>query len=96
MDVSGHDKLAVALNGIFDSQIAGGKRYDLATAGRRFANATFFDSHSADHSTQLIYGMDLTPLVKDELVNIVDYVCGFIEKFKTDVREKLSKRLGRA
>jgi LmbE family N-acetylglucosaminyl deacetylase len=96
MDVSGHDNLAVALNGIFDSQIAGGKRYDLATSGRRFANATFFESHSADHSTQLIYGMDLTPLVKDESADIADYVCGLIEKFKADGREKLSKRLGRA
>jgi LmbE family N-acetylglucosaminyl deacetylase len=95
MDVSSHDKLAKLLNGIFDSQITGGKRYDLAIAGRRFANATFFDSHSADHSTQLIYGMDLTPLVKDESGDVVDYVTGFIDKFKNDVREKLSKRLGR-
>ncbi len=31
MDVSGRDNLAAALNGVFDSQIAGGKRYDLAT-----------------------------------------------------------------
>ncbi|MEI9866262.1 MAG: hypothetical protein WDN00_17245 [Limisphaerales bacterium] len=39
MDVSGHDKLAARLNGVFASQIAGGKRYDLATLGRRSANA---------------------------------------------------------
>ena len=38
MDVSGRDNLAAALNGVFDSQIAGGKRYDLATLGRRAAN----------------------------------------------------------
>ena len=96
MDVSGRDNLAAALNGVFDSQIAGGKRYDLATIGRRASNATFFESHATDKTTQLNFGMDLTPLVADESRDVVDYVCGFIEKFQADVREKLSKRLGRA
>ena len=96
MDVSGHDQFAAKLNGVFDSQIAGGKRYDLATLGRRSANATFFDSHTTDESTQLIFGMDLTPLVTDESKDIVAYVTGFIEKFQADVKIKLSKRLGRA
>jgi LmbE family N-acetylglucosaminyl deacetylase len=95
MDVSGHDNFAAKLNGIFDSQIAGGKRYDLATLGRRSANATFFDSHTTDESTQLIFGMDLTPLVADESKDIVAYVAGFIEKFQADVKTKLSQRLGR-
>ena len=94
MDVSGHDQLAAKLNGVFDSQIAGGKRYDLATSGRRAANATFFDSHATDQSNQLIFGMDLTPLVADESLDIMDYVCGYIDKFKADVRQKLGKKLG--
>lgn len=94
MDVSGRENLAAALNGVFDSQIAGGKRYDAATAGRRAANATFFESHATDKTTQLIFGMDLTPLVADETADIVDYVCQFIEKFQADVREKLTRRLG--
>jgi LmbE family N-acetylglucosaminyl deacetylase len=96
MDVSGSDSLAAELNGVFKSQIAGGKRYDLAISGRRAANATFFDSHTTDHSTQVIFGMDLTPLVTDESADIVNYVCGCIERFKEDVRDKLSKRLGHA
>ncbi len=95
MDVSGHDKFAAKLNGVFASQIAGGKRYDLATLGRRSANATFFDSHSTDAATQLIFGMDLTPLITDESRDIVDYVAGFIEQFRDDVKTKLNKRLGR-
>ena len=37
MDVSEHENIAAAVNGVFDSQIAGGKRYDLATQGRRRA-----------------------------------------------------------
>jgi LmbE family N-acetylglucosaminyl deacetylase len=91
MDVSGRDNLAAALNGVFDSQIAGGKRYDLATLGRRAANATFFDSHSTDAAAQLVFGLDLTPLVADGSLDIADYVCGFIDRFKADVCRKLSK-----
>ncbi|MGC3957778.1 MAG: PIG-L family deacetylase [Verrucomicrobiota bacterium] len=94
MDVSGRDNLAAALNGVFDSQIAGGKRYDLATAGRRAANATFFESHATDRATQVIFGMDLSPLVADESLDIVDFVCGWIDHFRADVRQKLQKRLG--
>ncbi len=95
MDVTGFDTLAATLNGMFDSQIAGGKRYDLATLGRRAANATFFDSHATDQSNQLIFGMDLTPLVTDDTRDIVEFVCGFIERFRTDVKMKLNQRLGR-
>ena len=94
MDVSGHDNLAAALNGVFDSQIAGGKRYDLATLGRRAANATFFESHATDKTTQLVFGMDLTPVVADESNNIADYVAAFLRAFENDVRKKLSSRLG--
>lgn len=95
MDVSSHDNLAAALNGVFDSQIAGGKRYDLATLGRRAANATFFESHATDRSNQLIFGMDLTPVVADESMDIVEFVCGHIERFSADVKAKLGKRLGK-
>lgn len=34
-NVQAHENLAAALLGVFDSQICGGKRYDLATLGRR-------------------------------------------------------------
>ena len=94
MDVSGHDKLAAKLNGIFISQIAGGKRYDLATLGRRSANATFFKSHATDKAGQLIFGMDLTPLVRDEKRDIAKFVAGLIEKFSDEVKTKLRRCLG--
>jgi LmbE family N-acetylglucosaminyl deacetylase len=94
MNVSGNENLAAALNGVFDSQISGGKRYDLATTGRRAANATFFESHATDKATQLIFGMNLTPLVTNETADIAGYACRFIEKFQADVREKLTKQLG--
>ena len=95
MDVSGYDNLAASLNGVYDSQIRGGKRYDLATLGRRAANATFFASHATDISSQLIFGMDLTPLVADESRDIVEFVAGHIENFSADVKYRLSKLLGK-
>ncbi len=95
MDVSAHENLAAALNGVFDSQIAGGKRYDLATQGRRRANATFFESHATDKTTMQIFGMDLTPLAQDDSLDLVAYVTQRIDRFKADVLEKLNKRLGR-
>jgi len=94
MDVSGGDNLAAALNGVFDSQIAGGKRYDLATQGRRAANATFFEPHATDKTTQLIFGMDLTPVVADESKDVLEFVCGFIDRMRAEVRRELGKRLG--
>ena len=93
-DVSGHDNLAAAVNGIFDSQIAGGKRYDLAVMGRRIANATFFSSHTTDASNALAYAMDLTPLAKDDTLDIVEYVTAAIDRFRADVAGKLRARIG--
>jgi LmbE family N-acetylglucosaminyl deacetylase len=94
-DVSGHENLTAALNGIFDSQIAGGKRYDLAVQGRRRANATFFESHGVDESDALTFAMDLTPVIHDERLDVLDYVTGFIDRFRADVVARLGKRLGK-
>jgi LmbE family N-acetylglucosaminyl deacetylase len=94
-DVGGYDHLAAALNGIFDSQIAGGKRYDLAVLGRRRANATFYQARNVDRSDALAFAMDLTPLVRDESLDIVSYVTGFIDRFRDQVAANLGRRLGR-
>jgi LmbE family N-acetylglucosaminyl deacetylase len=93
-DVGGNDSLAAALNGIFNSQIAGGKRYDLAVMGRRRANATFFESHGVDSGDAFAFAMDLTPLARDDSLDIVDYVTGAIDRFRVDVADRLRKRLG--
>ncbi len=95
-DVGHADALAAALNGVFESQIAGGKRYDLAVMGRRLANATFFNPHAVDGASGLAFAMDLTPLARDEALDVAAYVDGFIERFRTDVQAKLRARLGPA
>jgi LmbE family N-acetylglucosaminyl deacetylase len=90
-NVSAHPNLAMALLGIFDSQICGGKRYDLATEGRRTANATYSESHATDNATALSYAMDLSPLVADANLDINDYVQGYIERFSRDVAARIQK-----
>ena len=86
MDVSGHGALFANLASCFASQIEGGKRYDLAVAGRRAAQATFFNPHAVDNSTSLIYGMDLTPLLLDDSLDPADILDGLLAKFCEQVR----------
>ena len=90
LDCGAHPNLMRALSAVFDSQIAGGKRYDLAAEGRRLANATFSASHACDTYTALNYAMDLTPLM-DETVDIADYITAAIERFKAQVKENIAK-----
>jgi LmbE family N-acetylglucosaminyl deacetylase len=87
---SAKPNIAAALVGVFDSQISGGKRYDLATAGRRLANATYFASHGTDQETALSFAMDLTPLIEDPSLSIAEYVLGFIDSFRADVQRRLT------
>jgi len=90
-DVSGHPNIAAALLGVFDSQICGGKRYDLATIGRRSAHATYHASHGTDQTTQLTFAMNLMPLLKDPNLHPADYVQGYIDRFAEEVRKRVSK-----
>jgi LmbE family N-acetylglucosaminyl deacetylase len=92
-DCSAHENLQAALLGVFDSQICGGKRYDLATMGRRRANATYFASHGTDVATELIYAMDLTPLIEDPSKDIEGYVHATIDRFAHEVQNRIVKCL---
>ena len=83
--------IAAALVGVFDSQVSGGKRYDLATAGRRLANATYASSHSTDVESALTFAMDLTPLVTDLTLTPAEYVLRLIDEFRSDVAGRLSR-----
>jgi LmbE family N-acetylglucosaminyl deacetylase len=90
-DLSKHESLQAALLGVFDSQICGGKRYDLASMGRRRANATYFASHGVDLTSGLSYGMDLTPLIIDVQKDITEYVQEYIQRFSEDVKARLER-----
>jgi LmbE family N-acetylglucosaminyl deacetylase len=91
MNVSDHENLQFALLGVFDSQIAGGKRYDLASMGRRRANATYFESHGVDATTGLSYAMDMTPLMNDAGKNPAEFTQEFIQRFAQDVNARIGR-----
>ncbi len=88
-DISAHENLQAAMLGVFDSQISGGKRYDLATIGRRRANATYFASHGTDVATGMAFAMDLTPLVRSHESDVSGYLKTFTEKFVEDMNDRL-------
>jgi LmbE family N-acetylglucosaminyl deacetylase len=91
MRVDRRPNLADALIGVFDSQICGGKRYDLAARGRRLANATFFESHLVDDSQSLIWGIDLTPLIDDAARDPSSFVAEHVDRFAADVKARIAR-----
>jgi len=91
LDVGRREALSTGLIGVFDSQVEGGKRYDLATSGRRRANASYFQSHATDEAEQLWFAMDLTPLVRDDQLDPGRYVLGHVDKFRASVDAKINK-----
>ena len=94
LDVSQRENLQMALVGVFDSQIAGGKRYDLASMGRRRAHATYHQSHGVDQTTGITFAMDLTPLIEDRDLDPLALVQGYLSNFLSDVTERVRKFQG--
>ena len=90
IDVSPRQNIGAALLGVFDSQIAGGKRYDLAAIGRRRANATFLASHFVDKGEEAVYALDMTALIKDESLNPSSFIEEHINRFKDDVLGRIA------
>ncbi|MDX2226411.1 MAG: PIG-L family deacetylase [Verrucomicrobiae bacterium] len=94
LNVGGNEPLLRRLMSVFDSQIAGGKHYDLATLGRKQANATYFQSHASDQAALAEFAMDLTPLLRDDTLSVEDFTLGFIDRFRNDVLQTLRKQTG--
>jgi LmbE family N-acetylglucosaminyl deacetylase len=84
LDVSDHPNLVAALNGVFDSQITGGKRYDRAVLGRRQANATFLESHAVDAATEVTFALDLSTLIHGREVALADFIKSLVDEFREE------------
>jgi LmbE family N-acetylglucosaminyl deacetylase len=93
VDVTERENIVAALIGVFDSQITGGKRYDLAVLGRRRAHATFDESHHTDTAAGATLYMDMTPLLHGPQADPAAFARERIERFAAEVHERLS-RLG--
>ena len=91
LDSGRRPELAAELLKVFDSQIAGGKRYDLAALGRRLAHATFHTSHATDRFAGITWAMDLTPLVADPALDVAEFTLAHIERLRADVASRLAR-----
>jgi hypothetical protein len=86
-----HPDLTTRLLSVFDSQISGGKRYDLATAGRRLANATYHSSHETDSCKAMTYAFDLMPVLNNNTLSVQAYTQAAVNKFHLDVQSRLER-----
>ena len=91
LDAGRHPELAAELLKVFDSQVTGGKRYDLATIGRRAANATFHTSHATDKVTGITWAIDLTPLVNNPSLDPAAYTLAHLDRLRADISARIAK-----
>ena len=84
-------QLASDILAVFASQVAGGKRYDLAAIGRRVANATFFASHAVDTCNSCSYALDITALMLDDTLCPTDFINAHIDSMRADVKDRLAR-----
>ena len=89
LDVSGNDELALGLINCHASQVTTAKRYDLASIGRRRANATYSDSHSNAAEEYVTYAMDLSPLIHSDDMDLTEFVAQKISNFERIVLSNL-------
>jgi len=91
LDAGRHPALALELLKVFDSQVTGGKRYDLATMGRRSAHATYHTSHATDCVAGITWAMDLTPLVSNPTASLEEFTVAYIRRLQEDVQARVRR-----
>ncbi|NCW27198.1 MAG: hypothetical protein EBV83_02705 [Verrucomicrobia bacterium] len=79
----------------FRSQVEGGKRYDLASAGRRRAQATFADAYTPDQAPEVVLALDLLPLLESGAPSLAQFVSSLINEFRQQATDRI-KRIGSA
>jgi hypothetical protein len=89
LDSGRRPEFSADLVNVFESQIGGGKRYDLAIAGRRLGHATFHASHSVDRVAGITWAMDLSPLARDATLPVETFVGDLIGRFRADALQRL-------
>ena len=88
LDTSAWVDLAADLLACFPTQVGSAKRYDLAAAGRRRANATFADARAADEAEAVVLALDLTDVAAGR-VSLEDALGDLLERFRREVVDGL-------
>lgn len=91
LDLHDAEPLLPSLLREYRSQIDGGKRYDAALLGRLRSNATFQDARAVDQAKLLLFAMDLTPLIRENTMDLADFVAERIGHFQKDVLARIRK-----
>lgn len=92
MPTNERPELQRALLEVFESQLEG-KRYDNAAMGRRVAHATYLDPHENDNVEGAVFGMDLTPLIQDDALDIRSYALGYVDRLHDAVADQIDELL---
>lgn len=90
-NVSRNEKLQKQLLEVFESQIAGGKAYTKASIGRRYQNATYYQSHSVDSYKMISYAIDMKPLLKNPDLSIKEFALSFIDDLRNEICETIGE-----
>ena len=92
LDVQDRESLTAALLGVFDSQITGGKRYDLATAGRhaRPRDLSRVARPRRHRRPDLRHGPHARWCTSDTLDPLA-YAQGYIERFAAEVSDRVRR-----
>ncbi|HRE79561.1 MAG TPA: PIG-L family deacetylase [Opitutaceae bacterium] len=91
LDTGKASPLAEQLISVFASQVAGGKRYDVATLGRRSANATFSTPRATDAFEGITWAVDLTELLSKQAPTLAEFTGQLVADFQRDVRERIAR-----
>ena len=75
---------------VFRSQVDG-KRYDLAAAGRRRAQATFADAYKPDQAEEVVLALDLKPLVESPKLSLTDFVSALTGEFQKQTLDRIRR-----
>ena len=73
---------------VFRSQVDG-KRYDLAAAGRRRAQATFANAYTPDQAEEVVLALDLKPVVENPKLSLGDFVSALTGEFQKQTLDRI-------
>lgn len=88
-NISRNEKLQKKLLNVFKSQIEGGKEYTKASIGRRYQNATYYQSHSVDAYKMISLAIDYRPLLKNKDLSVKEFALSYVDKLKEEIETNL-------
>ena len=88
-NVGRNKRLQKKLLEVFESQVVGGKDYVMSTLGRRYQNATFYQSHSVDKFKMISFAIDMRPLLKKPDLSIKEFALSFVDDLKEEINNML-------